>query len=222
VYDNNNRKRVFLETVLSGEDYKSHDLWKNHQKMQHEYVMAQGLTPQHTFLDIGCGPLRLGSRIIPFLTGGHYFGTDINSETLDLGRSIAAEEGVDMSNATLIATDAFDFSEVNKDVDMAFSNSVFSHLTLNTIGICLANLSQILAPGVRYFTTFFLAEDVDVWRKPKPQNKWGREFYTYPAKDPYHYTAEMFANLAEECGFDFEIDESYGHPTQTMAVLTRL
>jgi SAM-dependent methyltransferase len=221
VEDNHYRTRVFLDRKLRKDDYKTQRFWLSHQQMQERFVHAQGLQAHHRFLDIGCGPLRLGSVLIPYLRGGHYFGMDINQDTIDLGVSKLREDGVDLSNASFVVSDRFDFSPIDGPVDMAFSNSLFSHLSLNTIGVCLSNLASVLVPGGLYFTTFFLVQDTVTWARPFQRDKWGRKFETHPAQDPFHYTFDMMAAVAGQCGFDCALDDSFGHPTQTMAVLTR-
>ncbi|HTR18374.1 MAG TPA: hypothetical protein VMH91_00090, partial [Candidatus Paceibacterota bacterium] len=44
---------------------------------QLERLIAHGIKPQHTLLDIGCGYLRGGQYIIDYLEEGNYTGTDI-------------------------------------------------------------------------------------------------------------------------------------------------
>ena len=41
-------------------------LWELHGDLQKNYLIGQGLNPEHKLLDIGCGVFRLGVKIILF------------------------------------------------------------------------------------------------------------------------------------------------------------
>ena len=61
-------------------DYKSHvgpreDYYKRGAE-QLEKIFNSGLKPHHRVVDIGCGSLRLGRTLIPFLNKGKYFGLE--------------------------------------------------------------------------------------------------------------------------------------------------
>jgi SAM-dependent methyltransferase len=213
--------KVFLNELLSDPEYKKNRLWREHQEMQFEYVKKAGLEPNHHFLDVACGPLRLGAVLVPYLSNGRYYGMDINENTIRLGVQKLFDDGIDHSNAVFFANDTFDFTPVKSTIKMAFSNSLFSHLTLNSIVLCLVSLHKILPAGAAYHTTFFAISEGADWSEPADRDKWGRDFQTFPTKDPYHYKPSMLANLANQIGYDFAIEQQYGHPTQTMAIFTK-
>jgi SAM-dependent methyltransferase len=55
-------------------------------------LLKYGITPQHVFVDYGCGTLRMGVHAIRFLERGPYWGFDIDQALLDEGaRLIGAE-----------------------------------------------------------------------------------------------------------------------------------
>ena len=95
---------------------------------------------------------------------------------------------------TLFASDQFELTPVDRPVQIAFANSVFSHLTLNSIFTALLQLQTVLAPsGVLYATFFAVGPWVAPWLKPHPRNKWGREFETYPHQDPLPLSSSLDA-----------------------------
>ena len=49
-------------------------------------LLAAGMTPEDTLLDIGCGALRLGHKAVPYLDPGHYWGTDASLALMRHGR----------------------------------------------------------------------------------------------------------------------------------------
>ena len=73
---------VYLKKFLKdGFDF---DHWASLQRTQLDFVQSVGFSPSSVFLDIGCGPLRLGSVLIPQIQSGWYYGLDINPKTLEL------------------------------------------------------------------------------------------------------------------------------------------
>ena len=116
---------------------------------------------------------------------------------------------------TLFASDQFDFTPVDRQVQIAFANSVFSHLTLNSIFTALLQLQNVLAPAGVLYATVFSLERGRSWLNPHPRNKWGRHFETYPHQDPYHYPL-TFEGFGTQGWVSFDVIDDFGHPTQTM------
>jgi SAM-dependent methyltransferase len=54
----------------------------------------QGLSPRHKLVDYGCGSLRLGQHIIPYLNEGHYFGLDLIDFFFEIGRQELLDQGI--------------------------------------------------------------------------------------------------------------------------------
>ena len=71
---------MFLEDLRQQKDRQQQRIWAEHQQMQLSFLQRRGLTASSTVLDIGCGPMRLGSALIPLLNEGWYYGQDINSQ----------------------------------------------------------------------------------------------------------------------------------------------
>lgn len=215
--ENNYRSDVFLSTLRGRQDYGDDQIWREHQLMQFSFLRQRGLRPDWHVLDVGCGPMRLGVKLIPELTQGWYYGQDINAETLAFGQEILRDAGVEEGRYSLFANERFDFSAVDKPIDVAFSNSLFSHLNLNSILICLQRVRPLLRSNGVYYSTFFALDRGSAWLEPHPRNKWGNDFHTFPNQDPYHYPISLLSALAREADFSLDIAPDYGHPTQTMA-----
>ena len=128
------RQDVFLDDLRYANDRQQQRIWAEHQHMQLSFLQRWGLTSSSTLLDIGCGPMRLGSALIPLLKDGWYYGQDINPSTIAYGEEVLRQAGIPAhAPYTLFASDQFDLSLVDRPVQIAFSNSLFSHLTLNSI-----------------------------------------------------------------------------------------
>ena len=64
--ENPYRQDVFLEDLRQQKDRQQQRIWAEHQQMQLSFLQRRGFTSSSTVLDIGCGPMRLGSALIPF------------------------------------------------------------------------------------------------------------------------------------------------------------
>src|SRR5215472_262077 len=70
-------------------------LWEEVGQLQLDFLVAQGLMPHHRLLDIGCGSLRGGVKLIRYLCAGHYAGIDLHESLLNAGYEIElAREGL--------------------------------------------------------------------------------------------------------------------------------
>ena len=216
------REDVFLKDLRHLQDRQQQRIWYEHQQMQLSFLQRRGLNSASTVLDLGCGPMRLGSALIPLLKDGWYFGQDVNASTIAFGEEVLREAGVsEDAPYSLLATDQFDLSFVDRPVQIAFSNSLFSHLSLNSILTALLQLQNVLAPSGVLYATFFAVKSGRSWLKPHPRNKWGRQFETYHHQDPYHYPLSLLQNLARHAGFRLDVLNDFGHPTQTMGRFRR-
>jgi len=221
--ENYYKEHVFLLGLRQKEEFTSEKEWTFFQNIQIEFLERVRICSTDVFFDVGCGPMRLGSVLIPKLENGWYFGFDINEKTLNFGREVLSIADVKAKNYNLISNDNFDFSSIDQPIDIAFSNSLFSHLTLNSIRVCLLNMADVLKDGSSYYSTFFcLGKDKDLRKSQEWVQFENQIIKTYPACDPYHYSEGDLKWVAASCGFDFEIIEDYGHPIQTMGKFTKV
>lgn len=131
--------------------------WDQHGKTQLDYLISQGLLPDHTFLDIGAGAFRAGRHLIDYLEPGHCYGIDINKSLLEVGyeHELSDEQRAKLPLCNIHATDRFDADFGGVQFDLAIAQSVFSHLSLNNARICLHRVGKVMKPGGRCFVTFF-------------------------------------------------------------------
>ena len=200
-------------------------LWDEIGLLTRDLLVAEGLTPGLRFLDVGCGSLRVGVHLVEYLDAGHYFGTDLSADLLAAGyeRELAPRGLADkLPRANLLcdAEFAFDRFEGEPRFDMALAQSVFTHLPLNHLRLCLVNLAPYMPAGARFFATVFHCRDESCWARPIVHRPGG--VTTYPARDPYHYRSADLEHCAR--GLDWSVEEprSWNHPRdQALVVFTR-
>ena len=129
--ENPYRQDVFLEDLRQQKDRQQQRIWAEHQQMQLSFLQRRGLTSSSTVLDIGCGPMRLGSAVDSHCS--KTVGITVKTSTLarsPLVRRYSVRPAfLKKARYTLFASDQFDLTPVDRPVQIAFANSVFSHLT---------------------------------------------------------------------------------------------
>jgi len=101
-----------------------------------------GLRQHHRILDIGCGSLRVGRLLIPYLDPGNYIGVEPNKWLVEDG--IANEIGRDMLK---IKKPTFSFRTSLEEfhnplnLDYALAQSIFSHCGMDLIKGWLTQVS---------------------------------------------------------------------------------
>ncbi len=131
-------------------------LWEELGKLQVDFLAEQGLRPHHQFIDVGCGSLRAGRLLVDYLEPRHYYGIDINVDVMKAGydHELTDEQRSRLPLVNLRCTDRFD-ADFGHPFDMAIAQSVFTHLSLNNIRLCLFRLAKVMKPGAKFFATFF-------------------------------------------------------------------
>ncbi len=139
-------------------------MWEELGKLQVDFLVGQGLKSDHTFLDVGCGSLRAGRLLVDYLDPLHYYGIDINIDVMKAGydNELTDEQRSRMPLANLRCTDRFD-ADFAIPFDMAIAQSVFTHLSLNQIRLCLFRLSKVMQPGGRFLRRFSRKPRVCRW-----------------------------------------------------------
>jgi ubiquinone/menaquinone biosynthesis C-methylase UbiE len=195
-------------------------LWDEIGQLQLDFLVAEGLRPEHFFIDVGCGCLRGGVRFVDYLQSGHYFGLDSNQELLDKGREELRRANLTHKKVTLLRSESFDFAALGRPFDFGLAQSLFTHLAMNSIMSCLLRMEKALVPGGRFYATFFENKqgknDLNPISHPSIDNI-GLE--TYFDRDPYHYDFETFEWICDGTLLDPEYIGDWHHPRNQMMLV---
>ena len=191
-------------------------LWDEMGLLQRDFLVGQGLAPDMRFLDVGCGSLRAGRLLVPYLDPGNYYGIDIGAEIIEAGyeRELDDEARARLPLSNLRMTDRFD-ADFGVGFDMAIAQSVFTHVSLNHIRLCLHRLGKVMNPGGRFFATFNMrVQDYPI------DGTWGR-YHT--ERNVFWYYRRDLRYAAEGTPFSFRYIGEWGHPRkQKIVEYTRL
>ncbi|MBN2324072.1 MAG: class I SAM-dependent methyltransferase [Spirochaetes bacterium] len=210
--------------LSSGETYYSGksigEMWDEIGQLQFKFILENGLQPQNRFLDIGCGSLRGGVHFIKYLHSGNYYGIDKEQWLLNAAIEVEIPRyGLSDKNVHLLKRDDFDFSVFGMSFDYAIAQSVFTHLTWNSIYRCLVNVEKVLKDDGKFFATFFEDKKGDHHTRFITHTPGGT--ITYPDKDPFHYEFNIFQELAKKVSLNVEYIGEWNHPRNQMMIVFR-
>lgn len=159
--------RTLLSSIIKSKQEKRHALvgasnvWKQARDFQFKFLRDQGLKPNHTLMDIGCGTLRGGIPLIEYLETGNYYGMDVRDEVLEEGSKEISLFKLEHKKANLISFNQF--SEVTLDVtfNIMFAFSVLIHLEDKIAEECFKFVSKFLAVGGVFYANVNIANYED-------------------------------------------------------------
>ena len=194
-------------------------MWDEIGDLQLTFLQANGLKPESTLLDIGCGSLRLGVRAAAYLDPANYWGTDLNPVLLEAGYEreiVPAGLSSQLPRSNLIADEEFTFPGVPSHIDFAIATSVFTHLPFNYMRLCIANLGRhVVSPCTFFFTVFVPPNGLSVTESHR-QPVGGK--VTHPHRDPYHYSVADLQHAAAETPWSIDFIGDWNHPRNQMMV----
>lgn len=134
-------------------------MWERIGSLQFEFLVKQGLRPEHELLDLGCGSLRGGLHFIEYLNEGNYWGIDISEDILRAGRKTLSAEGLDWKRPTLRITNNLAFKEIGeKRFDYLMAQSVFTHMPCCDVSEILSNVQRVMKDNAVFYATYLDGE----------------------------------------------------------------
>jgi SAM-dependent methyltransferase len=168
-----------------------------------------GMRQQHRVLDIGCGSLRVGRLLIPYLNRGNYTGHEPNEWLVREG--IANEVGDDQVRIKqphfVFTASAAPLVDDGRKYEFMLAQSIFSHTGPDLLEQWLAEASQLLDDSGVLVATFIPGEsDCD------------GTGWIYP--DCVTFKPSTVAALAKRHGLDF-VPLDWRHPRQSWAAFAK-
>ncbi len=172
-----------------------------------EFLKKKGLKSNHKFLDFGCGFLRMGIVIIPFLQKGNYTGMDISRERIEAGKKQLKEKGIKSDNYNVYVNKNNLLLEIPKKLkfDFIYLDSVVTHMPLNDLRVLLKSFFLVLNNNGKIFFTCHIAE----------------KFKIIGIKD-FYYPMKTFVNISKEAGFTAELQNEWFEKKKSMIKLEKL
>jgi SAM-dependent methyltransferase len=146
--------------------------------IQVSLLLSCGLREIHHLLDVGCGSLRAGRMIIPYLRPGHYFGIEPNEWLVEEGMEHELGKDIlEVKHPTFRFVDDFSANAFGIQFDFALAQSVFSHTYPDLASKGLRAIAETLAPEGKLFATFIegrYTPEGSGWVKAAVPYRWER------------------------------------------------
>lgn len=111
-------------------------------------LTTEGLTPESTLVDLGCGIGRMAVHAIPFLVGGHYIGTDVAPSMLERAQARIAPVIPDPPcRVSWVKQEGTTFAVPDRSVDAFCAYSVFTHIEHEDAFNFLVDARRAVRPG---------------------------------------------------------------------------
>jgi SAM-dependent methyltransferase len=174
--------------------------------MTFNLLTTLGLRQHHSLLDVGCGSLRIGRLLIPYLNREKYFGIEPAEWLVTEGiKQELGEAVVQIKCPTFFFSDSPEkVAQAKVSFDFALAQSIFSHCGLDLVKGWLSAISRSLSEDGALIATF-LPGDEDP----------ARTGWVYPAC--VNYRPATLERAAADANLRFEILD-WKHPRQTWAL----
>jgi len=193
--------------------------WDEIGMLQFYFLRSEGLRPEHTLVDIGCGALRGGVHFVAYLDEGNYCGIDRNRSFVTAGRRELDASGT-RRRPRLLVNDGFEVALFGAAFDYALAISLFTHLPSDEIARCLRAVGEVLEPHGRFYASFFQSpHSAPIEQSPRSahvepiRHEPGRITADFGA-DRFYYSWEEMLALGAEAGLAARLIGDWRHPEQ--------
>jgi hypothetical protein len=207
-------KQDWIKKMKKNKDYKSFVGPKAYfdkiGQIVFDLLIEKGLKKHQYFLDIGCGSLRIGKHLIPWLYKNRYCGTEPNKWLIDEGlKNELPEDIIDKKNPQFFSNNNFKLGtdEDKSYFDFILANSIFIHASLNEIKKCINEVKKVIKVNGIFIFNFYAG------KKDNQLKDW-----SYPKK--VVYKKETIENILTENGFNYEIIETNYPGSQIFVMAT--
>ena len=184
-------------------------LWDQIGELQVRTLLELGLKRDHRLLDVGCGSLRLGSKIVDILAPANYFGTDLNESLLEAGydKELRSAQKKLLPRENLICHDATQSFPFNQTFDFVIAFSLFTHLNLTQVNLTLHSIAKKIGSHGLLAATFFICPDYSLTSIEQCSG-----IFTDLNKDPFHVSLSSLNLMAKEVGLEITEMTEFEHP----------
>jgi SAM-dependent methyltransferase len=187
--------------------------WDAAGQLQLDYLIAAGLTPRSRVLDIGCGALRAGRKIIAYLNAGNYYGIDSDRQQLDAGLALALAPPSLASRCpreNLSHSAKFRHLHLTEpQIDFGICVSVMRGLSIAHVQVCLERVAPYFKPGGQLHMSYLeLPPDRPL---SSPYTNMAR-FVSHGVMGPCHFYRRSMEEAALTSGWRPSYIGQWGHP----------
>lgn len=170
---------------------------------QLNFLIQNGLQKDSVLLDVGCGPLRGGSKAIEFLDPFNYYGVDVNKRYLEIGVNNVLKNNNLLWKVTennFLLNGDFDFDIFHKKFNMIVCFYVFSYLPIDMFETFLTKTAECIENKGKVLASFWIVEEN---YNTKDNNiieieYSGKKIVTHFDKCPYYTKKSVLQQISEK------------------------
>lgn len=169
--------------------------------LQFRVATELGLREDHQVLEIGCGSLRFGRLLLPYLLPDHYVGVEPERWLVEDGiRYELGESIIAVKNPQFCFDGECDFAHFGRTFDYIMLQSIITHAPFDWVERCAARISSVLANPTGILIGTYLDGQADY-----DGTKWA-----YPECIPYR--RETLQKLFSSAGLNWHRLNQFPHP----------
>jgi cyclopropane fatty-acyl-phospholipid synthase-like methyltransferase len=162
-----------------------------------------GLRESHKLLDIGCGSLRCGRLLIPYLNESNYYANEPNQWLIEDAKKVLGKDIFLIKKPNIIYQDNLDkFNNIKFDYILA--QSIFSHAGSDILEKYLISLSSCFKKETLFFFTSIIDEKANI-----------KKGWFYP--ECISYNSEYLKNIFNNYNYHI-LKINFFHPRQSWFV----
>tara|TARA_Y100001938_G_C8082106_1_gene429794 strand:- start:1181 stop:1858 length:678 start_codon:yes stop_codon:yes gene_type:complete len=166
-----------------------------------------GLKATDKVLDIGCGSLRVGKHLIPFLKESAYCGIEPEEKFLTEGiKWELSQRMIDFKKPKFSSCADFCCESFNESFDLALASYVFVSCARNQLKTCLINLKNCLSKDGKFLFHVRFGEQSKhmSWEEAKEQKiEWyENKPYRFSNNMRTIYSVDDLDEILNTCGFE--------------------
>lgn len=163
--------------------------------LQLKLLIMNGCTPASDVLEVGCGCLLAGNKIIKYLNSNKYVGIDPNNWLIDV--ALNEMPNLKNKNPLFLTNSVFSAIETNRMFDFIISHSVLSHAADWQLFQFLTNLRPSLKISGKIIASLRMTNEKDEPQPDTHAKKW-----TYP--EAVYFSWEIIQKITSNCKMNVE------------------
>ncbi len=187
--------------------------WNEIGQLQLDYLVNAGLLSTHKLLDLGCGALRTGAKLIPYLEPSNYYGIDADLRRLDAGyNQELGQLGLRKRSPrkNLFHSQMFNHGRLeNGSIDVGICFSVLPELPPHYIRILLERSYRYFKTDAELHVSYMELPASQTYSMPYTNMS---RFVTQGKEPPFHYYRRTMEIAAEGLGWQAHHLGMWDHP----------
>jgi cyclopropane fatty-acyl-phospholipid synthase-like methyltransferase len=129
-------------------------------RIEKNLLLKEGLKPSHKVVDYGCGSLRLGNQLIPYLSKGNYIGLDRTDFFFNIGIKNFDDKLIKDKSPSLKVINESTIKKISElQIDYIISMAVLIHIPPKEVFYFFENIVKLMNSNTKAYIDFITANN---------------------------------------------------------------